>query len=149
MGVRTHKDLDVWKQAVDLSVLCYDITRGFPREEQFGLTAQMRRAATSIACNIAEGAARATDKEFIHFLYISLGSASELDTQIEIARRNGFGEPPDLEKLQMQTGTISRMLQGLIHSVRDGRSGKSSPVTSSMSPVTGRQSPVTNHESPQ
>ncbi|MCL0074336.1 four helix bundle protein, partial [Dehalococcoidia bacterium] len=83
--MKTHKDLEVWKEAVKLSVICYDMTKGFPREEQFGLVSQMRRAAISIASNIAEGAARAGNKEFIQFLYISLGSASELDTQIEIA----------------------------------------------------------------
>ena len=136
--MKTHKDLDVWKQAVDLSVACYDVTRGFPREEQFGLTVQMRRAATSVACNIAEGAARATNKEFIHFLYISLGSASELDTQIEIAKRNRFGKSDDLENLQSQVASISRMLQGLIRSVKRG-----------VSPVTSHQSRVTNHESSQ
>ena len=96
----------------------------------------MRRAAISIAGNIAEGAARTGSKEFIQFLYISLGSASELDTQIEIARRIGLGEPSDLEKLELQTNMISRMLQGLIRSVK-----RKSPVKPL---VPNHQSLITN-----
>lgn len=119
MDLKNHKDLDVWKEAVGLSVTCYEVTKRFPREEQFGLVLQMRRAAVSIASNIAEGAARASSKEFIQFLYISLGSASELDTQIEMAKRVGLGEPSNLEKFQLQANTVSRMLQGLIRSVRN------------------------------
>jgi four helix bundle protein len=84
--MKNHKDLTVWKEAIDLSGLCYKITGQLPKEKQFGLSLQMRRSAVSIASNIAEGAARASDKEFIQFLYISPGSASELDTQIEIAK---------------------------------------------------------------
>jgi len=116
--VKSHKDLEVWKEAVELSISCYDITKKFPREEQFGLPFQMHRAAVSIASNIAEGAARAGSKEFIQFLYISLGSASELDTQIEIAKRIGLGDQSGLERLQLQTNMVGRMLQGLIHSVK-------------------------------
>lgn len=119
MDLKNHKDLDVWKEAVGLSVTCYEVTKRFPREEQLGLVLQMRRAAVSIASNIAEGAARASSKEFIQFLYISLGSASELDTQIEMAKRVGLGEPSNLEKFQLQANTVSRMLQGLIRSVRN------------------------------
>jgi four helix bundle protein len=119
--MKSHKDLEVWKEAVELSVVCYDVTRRFPKEELFGLVSQMRRAATSIPSNIAEGAARNGSKEFVKFLYISLGSASELDTQIEIAKRSGLGESSDLESLQLQTNKVSRMIQGLIRSVK-GRS---------------------------
>jgi four helix bundle protein len=76
-----HKDLDVWKKSMNLVVLIYDITSKFPSDERFGLTSQMRRAAVSIPSNIAEGAARKGDKEFIQFLMIALGSLSELETQ--------------------------------------------------------------------
>ncbi len=72
MTIKTHKDLEVWKEAVKLSVMCYDMTKSFPREEQFGLVSQMRRAAISIASNIAEGAARASSKEFLLPLYCLL-----------------------------------------------------------------------------
>jgi four helix bundle protein len=99
MVTKNHKDLEVWKEAVEVSTTCYEVTKGFPREEQFGLASQMRRAAVSIASNIAEGAARASSKEFLQFLYISLGSASELDTQVEIAKRIGLGTLPQLDKL--------------------------------------------------
>ena len=102
----------------ELSVICYHVTKEFPREEQFGPVSQMRRAAVSVASNIAEGAARAGSKEFVQFLYISLGSASELDTQIEIAKRIGLVDSSALERLQLQTNMVGRMLQGLIHSVK-------------------------------
>jgi four helix bundle protein len=116
--MKNHKDLKVWNDAVELSVACYEVTRKFPQIEQFGLASQMRRAAVSIASNIAEGAARTSSKEFVQFLYISLGSSSELDTQIEIAKRTGLAGLSDLERLQSQANAVSRMLQGLIKSVR-------------------------------
>lgn len=68
--MKTHKDLDVWKQSIALSKEIYQLTKTFPKEEMFGLVSQMRRAAVSIASNIAEGAARRGNKEFSHFLYI-------------------------------------------------------------------------------
>jgi len=135
--MKNHKDLEVWKEAVGLAVTCYDITKEFPRVEQFGLASQMRRAAISVASNIAEGAARASAKEFVQFLYISLGSASELDTQIEIARKIGLGGPTRLEALQSQASTVSRMLQGLIRSVK-------TKVPKSQRPIPDHQSLITN-----
>ena len=83
--MKSHKDLDVWKAAVVLAADVYTLTRTFPKEEQFGMTSQMRRSACSIASNIAEGAARRTQKEFVQYLHIALGSGAELETQIEIA----------------------------------------------------------------
>ena len=80
----------------------------------------MRRSAISIPSNIAEGAARQGDKEFVQFLYVAAGSASELDTQLEIAKRVPIGDPQDLERLQSEVERISMMLQGLIRSVRRG-----------------------------
>lgn len=131
--MRNHKDLTVWKEAVELSVACYEVTKKFPQGKQFALASQMRRAAISIASNIAEGAARAGSKEFVQFLYITLGSASELDTQIEIAKRIGLGRLSDLEKLQSQLNAISRMLQGLIRSVKRKNPKTRSPITSHQS----------------
>ena len=119
--MKTHKDLDVWKTAVDLAIDVYKVTRSFPREELFGLSAQMRRSAVSIASNIAEGAARQTSKEFSQFLHVAAGSTSELDTQIEIARGVGIGEGPDLQRLQNTAARVSMMLQGLIKSVAHSR----------------------------
>lgn len=127
--MKNHKDLEVWKEAVELAVACYDIRKAFPQAEQFGLASQMRRAAVSVASNIAEGAARTSSKEFVQFLYISLGSASELDTQIEIARKIGLGNTSDIESLQLKVNGISRMLQGLIRSVKTRSSKNQSPIT--------------------
>ncbi len=85
----THKDLHIWQQGVDLVVMVYNLTAEFPASEVYGLCSQMRRAAVSIPSNIAEGAARQGDKEFIQFLYVALGSLSELETQCIIAQRLG------------------------------------------------------------
>ena len=94
--VRTHKDLDVWKLGIELVEKIYKATTGFPKEEIYGLTSQMRRAAVSIPSNIAEGAARNSEKEFIQFLYISLGSLSELETQVIIANKIGYLDSLDM-----------------------------------------------------
>jgi len=126
-GIRNHRDLTVWQESVQLAVDCYKTTQGFPAPEQRGLAIQMRRAAVSIASNIAEGAARTSSKEFVQYLYIALGSASELDTQIEIARKTGLGSEPDIGALQASVNGISRMLQGLIKSVK--RRSTQSPIT--------------------
>ena len=89
-GIKTHKDLDVWKESMNLAKEVYKLTERFPREEIFGLTSQMRRAAVSIPSNIAEGAARKSDKEFIQFLHVSLGSLAEVETQLLLSRELGF-----------------------------------------------------------
>lgn len=116
--MKSHKDLEVWQLAVDLAVSVYAVTGKFPKDELFGMSSQMRRSAVSISSNIAEGAARNGKKEFIQFLYISLGSASELDTQLEIARRVGLGESPELRQLNDLRARVSKMIQGLIRSVK-------------------------------
>lgn len=85
--MRTHKDLDVWNKSMDLVFDLYNMTRDFPKEEVYGLTSQIRRSAVSISSNIAEGAARSSKREFIQFLYISLGSIAELETQLLLAKR--------------------------------------------------------------
>jgi len=116
--VKSHKDLDVWRLGVDLACNVYKVTRSFPKEEQYGLANQMRRSATSIASNIAEGAARRSSKEFVHFLHVALGSASELDTQLEIAVRVNLADATTLQVLQESAGRINQMLRGLAKSVR-------------------------------
>ena len=88
--MRTHKDLDVWKDGIELVSEIYKITASFPKEEIFGLTSQIRRAIVSVPSNIAEGAARNSKKEFTQFLYISLGSLSEIETQLIISKQLGF-----------------------------------------------------------
>ncbi|MDP2240471.1 MAG: four helix bundle protein [Burkholderiales bacterium] len=96
----------------------YELTKAYPKDEQYGIVSQMKRSAVSIASNIAEGAARQGNKEFLQFLYIALGSASELDTQIEISRKIGLGDSRKLDELQNHLETISKMLQGLIRSIK-------------------------------
>jgi len=88
--MRPHEKLDVWKKSIDFVVVLYKATEGFPKDEKFGLTSQLRRAAVSIPANIAEGAARRSDKEFAHFLSNSQGSASEVETELLIARRLAY-----------------------------------------------------------
>lgn len=85
--MKTHKDLDIWKKGIEFVVEIYKTTANFSKEELYGLTSQMRRAVISYPSNIAEGAARFSKKEFIQFLYISLGSLSEVETQLIIASR--------------------------------------------------------------
>lgn len=85
-----YKDLEVWKQSMDLAVEVYKASGSFPKEELFGLVSQMRRAAVSIPSNIAEGCGRKNTKEYIQFLYIAKGSLLELETQIELAGRLNY-----------------------------------------------------------
>jgi four helix bundle protein len=107
-----HKELDVWKKAIDTVVETYRLSDGFPKNEMFGLSQQLRRAAVSIPSNIAEGAARGSDKECIHFLYIAMGSLAEVETQIIIAERLGYITTE--EQILESVKTIRKMLAGLI-----------------------------------
>ena len=112
--VSTHKDLDVWKKSMDFVTELYKQTASFPKVELYGLSSQMRRAAVSIPSNIAEGAARKSNKEFIQFLYIALGSSAEVDTQLIIAKNLNFIDVTVFEKMNVDQDEISRMLVGLI-----------------------------------
>jgi four helix bundle protein len=84
------KELKIWQKAVDLATEVYQLTAGFPKEEKYGLISQIRRSAVSISSNIAEGAGRNSEKEFVHFLAISNGSAYELQTQLIISKNLGL-----------------------------------------------------------
>ena len=112
--MKTHKDLDVWKLSIDIVTDIYKVTSSFPKEDQFGLTNQIRRAAVSVPSNIAEGAARNSDKEFLRFLYISLGSIQEIDTQLLIALNLDFISSSDFDNLIIQLEQIAKMLIRLI-----------------------------------
>lgn len=99
-----HKELDVWKRSMDLAESIYRISERFPAHENYGLTSQMRRAAVSIPSNLAEGFARKSMREFLQFLNISLGSLSELETQVLLAKRLHYIEPDNtLEHLIINT----------------------------------------------
>lgn len=115
--MKTHKDLDVWNHGIDFVTELYQVTTQFPKEEIYGITSQMRRAAVSIPSNIAEGAARCHKNEFRQFLYIALSSAAELETQLIISERLSYFPNIQKENLIAKLNTISRMLQGLIKSI--------------------------------
>ena len=111
--MRPHQNLDAWKKSVDFVVMVYKMTENFPKEEKFGLTSQIRRAAVSVPANIAEGAARKSDREFLQFLSISQGSASEVETELLIAYRLGFLSESSFETLNKSLDDIGRMITGL------------------------------------
>lgn len=111
---KPHKKLHAWTTAVDLTHLVYKATDCFPSKEQFGLTNQAKRSAISIPSNIAEGAARQTKKEFIQFLYIAKGSLSELDTQLELAKRLEYLGQKEWAALNELLERVDKMLSGLI-----------------------------------
>ena len=114
----SFKDLVVWQKAIQLSSEIYRLTASFPSSEQFGLTNQMRRAAISIASNIAEGNGRSTRGEYVLFLGHARGSNCELQTQLIIAKELGFSSGPTLESAQQFAAEISRMLNTLMAKLR-------------------------------
>jgi len=115
--MKDHKELDVWKESIELVAEIYSLTGCFPKEEIYGLTNQMRRSAVSIPSNIAEGAARQTEKEFVHFLHIASGSAAELETQLLISKKLNFVQ--ELDSLFKRIVVIQKMLGGLIRHYRN------------------------------
>ncbi len=88
MGKKPHRNLTAWQKAMDLVVAIYNATHNFPKEEIYGLTSQLRRAAVSVPSNIAEGAADRTTQQFSNFLSNAIGSLNEIDTQLEVALRS-------------------------------------------------------------
>ncbi len=112
--MKTHKDLHAWKNSINLVTDIYKLTESFPKEELYGLTNQIRRSAVSIPSNIAEGAGRNYKKEYIQFLYISLGSLSELETQLIISKNLAFIEQENLKELNEKLNEIRSQLSGLI-----------------------------------
>lgn len=110
---RSYKDLLVWQKAVQLSLDVYTLIKRFPTNEQFALISQMRRAAVSIAANIAEGYGRDGDKEFANFLRISHGSLTELETQVTIAEGLSYCSEKDCSTITQQLDETGRMLYAL------------------------------------
>jgi four helix bundle protein len=111
-----YQELIAWQKAMDLAQGVYACTRGFPKEEVYGLTGQIRRAAVSIPSNLAEGASRAGSKEFIQFLHVARGSASELETQLLLAERIGY--LPDGKELLAKLAGVKQLINGLIRSLK-------------------------------
>ena len=114
--MRKHEELRVWQDAMTLVEMVYRHTNAMPEGERFGLTAQMRRAAVSVPSNIAEGAARGSDADFVRFLHMARGSLSELDTQLQLAARLGFIERAESAKEQIQL--LFGQLGGLIRHLK-------------------------------
>jgi four helix bundle protein len=109
--VKTHKDLDVWNKAMELAEKLYYLTAKFSKEEKYGFVSQIRRSAISIPSNIAEGASRNSNKEFMQFLYVAMGSLSEIETQVLLATRlKLINEPALFDNIE----SIRKMLLGLI-----------------------------------
>lgn len=115
----SYKELKVWQQSMELTVAVYKVTATFPSDERFGLTSQIRRAASSVPANIAEGWGRGTSKDYVHFLYIARGSLMELETHLILANALNFLSKERLAELQVSIGTIVRMLNSLITSLRN------------------------------
>ena len=113
MAVRNYRELIVWQKAMDLVKMIYQATRQFPKEELYGLTNQVRRAAVSIPSNIAEGQARRSTAEFKNFLSIAQGSRAEVETQIMIAQRLDYISPQQTEPILSLSEEIKRMIYSL------------------------------------
>ena len=118
MKIKSYKELDVWKKGIEIVDVVYKMTGTFPKEERYGLATQMRRAAVSIASNIAEGFARQHTKEYQQFCYIALGSCAELETQLIIAQRRNYVSSETFSELEDYLDHESRMLMNLIKSLR-------------------------------
>jgi len=119
MGYQSFKELRVWQEAKDLAVDIYNLTKKGLLSKDYGLRDQMQRSSVSIACNIAEGYERNSDKEFIRFLMISKGSLSELRTQLEIAHSIGYLNITEIEKVDEQCKKLGAMITKLIQSRKE------------------------------
>jgi four helix bundle protein len=115
---QSFRDLKVWQRSMSLVEEMYGITSRFPRDERFGLTSQIRRAAVSIPSNIGEGKRRKRQRAFLNHLDIALGSQGEVEVQLEIAKRVRFVSPTDYGRIQGIVEEVGRMLNGLIGSMR-------------------------------
>jgi len=119
--MKDFRDLKVWGKAHRVVLACYEITRGFPREEIFGLVSQIRRSAASVAANIAEGCGRRGNAELHRFLQIAMGSASELEYHLLLSKDLNYLKRDLYEKLQAQVEEVKRMLSSLIRKVDSER----------------------------
>ena len=113
----SNREIKVWQKAIELVADIYSCTRSFPREELYGLAGQLRRAAVSIASNIAEGKGRRTDREFLQFLHHARGSVFEVETQLTIASRLGYMPEAEVLRGGDSASEIARMLNGLIKAI--------------------------------
>ena len=117
VAAQSFRDLMVWQRAMQLTIAIYRLTGEFPREEQYGLTSQLRRSTVSIPSNIAEGQGRLSVGEFKQFLGIARGSNFEVQTQLEIARTLKFGNPASINEAEGLSHEVGKMLYALLESI--------------------------------
>jgi four helix bundle protein len=120
--VQDFRELKVWRKAHELTLKVYQVTRSFPRDEQFGLTSQIRRSCSSIAANLAEGCGRNGDAEFARYCSIAMGSASETEYHLLLALDLKMITPVDYEDLSGRATELKRMLTGLTQKLRSPKS---------------------------
>jgi four helix bundle protein len=116
--VQSFRDLLVWQRSLQLTVVIYRLTQGFPREEMYGLSSQIRRAAVSIPSNIAEGYGRLSTGEYRQFLGIARGSNFEVQTQLEIARALKLGDPTLIDEAEALSHEVGKMIFGILESLK-------------------------------
>ena len=121
VGKQGYQDLVVWQKAMELVTAVYRVTRDWPREEQYGLTSQVRRAAVAIPSNIAEGHGRSGRREFAHHVSIAYGSLCELETQLLIAERLDFSDAKATESLINRIADVRRLTSGLLRSLQTSK----------------------------
>lgn len=119
--MQDFRQLKVWEKAHQLTLAVYQATRDFPREEAYGLTSQLRRCSASVPANIAEGCGRGSNADLARFLHIALGSASELDYHLLLARDLGLLTVPDYTRLAATAAEVKRMLTGLLARIQGER----------------------------
>ena len=118
MQVNSYQDLKVWQQGLQLAEDCYLLTKGYPREELFGMTSQIRRASAAIPANIAEGWGREGTREYIQFLRVAQGSLKELETHLILSQRVGLARQEQVTPLLHRTTEIGKMIRSLIGSLQ-------------------------------
>jgi len=111
--IKNYRDLEVWQKAMDLVVMCYQTTNKFPKNEIYGLTSQLQRAAVSVPANIAEGRQRQHSKEFLRHLSIAYGSLAEVETHLQIAERLNYLDEDKMNMMLNETSEIGKMINGL------------------------------------
>ncbi|MEN1681306.1 MAG: four helix bundle protein [Planctomycetota bacterium] len=116
--IRSHHDLSVWQLGMDLTEAVYAITEGFPKQETYGLTSQLRRAAASVPANIAEGNGRDSTKDYLRHLSIAVGSLCEVETFLQLAVRLRYADATKINPLLDMLNEEGRMLKGLQRSLR-------------------------------
>jgi four helix bundle protein len=121
--LRTHRDLDVWKLSIDWVEAVYRCSASWPSDERFGLTSQVRRAAVSVAANIAEGAGRKGTGEFIQFIGVARGSLAEVETRLLIAHRLGYLTADQFQPVLADLERIARMLSALSTRLKQRQQG--------------------------